>query len=270
MTPNDKYLYRKLLAEFLGTAYLVMTIALAQGYNEAVPAIIISVTISTGMISGAFYNPAVALGALIKSYLQKDIDWPMIRLYICIIGLEFLGATTGAFYAYAISGGTFKLTKNSECSTGGAFLAEVMGATQLVAMAMMVPEHYPHIIVAVFCVAGSVLATIQWDTSGAVMNPALGFGVKLVDAAKHGSERFDNLWIYLTAPFVGAVLGTLINAIYLVEVRRRREEKSKNLAKKTDSIPMESSDSLISDEERKYKEGINTRKAEALRPLESR
>lgn len=241
MTPNDRYLFRKLLAEFIGTAYLVMTICLAKGYNEAVPAIIVSVTVSTGMISGAYYNPAVALGALIKSHMEKQIDWPKLRLYIVIILIEFLGAITGAFYAYLISGDTFKLTKAPGCGDGGAFLAEVIGAAELVAMAMMVPEHYPNIVLGVMCLAGGVFATIQWDTSGAVMNPALGFGVKLADSLKNGPQRFESLWIYMSAPFVGAVLGTLLNSIYIVEVRRRRAEEEKERLSKKSDIPLKSS-----------------------------
>lgn len=228
MTPNDPHLYRKLLAEFLGTAYLVMTVCLARGYNIAVPAIIVSVTGSTGLVSGAFYNPAVALGVLIKSQLQKGVCWATVKLYGVIMLIEVLAALCGAYYAFLISGDTFKLTKNPECSPAEAFLAEVMGAAQLVAMALMVPEHHPHILVGVFCVAGSVLATIQWDTSGAVMNPALGIGIKLIDAANYGSERLESLWIYMTAPFVGAVVGTICNSIYIVEVRRRRAERLKS------------------------------------------
>jgi aquaporin Z len=227
MTPGDKHLYRKLFAEFLGTAYLVATICLSKGYNEAVPAIIVSVTASTGMISGAFYNPAVALGSLVKVSLEKGVDWATVKLYGVIILLEFFAALTGAFYASVVSNQTYWLTKNPECSTGGAFLAEVMGSAQLVAMAMMVNEHRPHKLVGVCCVAASVLATIQWKTSGAVMNPALGFGIKLADASHFGSGRLDNLWIYLTAPFIGGVLGSLINSVYMSELVAQRPTEPK-------------------------------------------
>jgi aquaporin NIP len=227
MTPGDKYLYRKLFAEFIGTAYLVMMLCLAKGNDEAVPAIVVSVTASTGIISGAFFNPAVALGAMVKSWIEKDIDWATIGLYVVVILTEILGATAGAFYAFLISGKTLRISKNPGCSVGGAFLAEVIGSTTLVAMAMMVQEHWPNIIVGVMRAAGSILAIIQWDTSGAVLNPAFGFGTMLADVSNHDTARFENLWIYLTAPMVGGVLGSLLNAVYMAEVRSLRATAEK-------------------------------------------
>jgi glycerol uptake facilitator-like aquaporin len=271
MTPGDRYLYRKLLAEFLGTAYLVMTICLAKGYNEAVPAIVVSVTCSTGIISGAFFNPAVALGAMVKSWIEKDIDWATIRLYIVVMLVELLGAVSGAFYAFGISGMTFRISKNPGCSIGGAFLAEVIGSTTLVAMAMMVQEHRPNIIVGVMCVAGSILATIQWDTSGAVMNPAFGFGTMLADVTNHDSSRFENLWIYLTAPMVGGVLGSLLNAVYMVEVRSLRAAAGKG-SSPSNEIPLKGANDepMMSGAKDSPLESLNRRLLEPTStPLES-
>jgi glycerol uptake facilitator-like aquaporin len=233
MTPNDRYLYRKLLAEFLGTAYLTATVCLIKGYNEAVPAIIVAVSAATGFISGGFFNPAIVFGAFIKSCLQKDINLLVIRLYVVIVLLQFLGAVTGAYYAWAISGRTLELTKNPDCHDGGAFLSEVVGSANLVAMALMVQEHRPNILVAVICLAGGVLATIQWDTSGAVLNPALALGVKIADVSNHDMSRFDVLWIYMTAPLAGAVVGSLLNHIWVAEL------KSQQVKEVDKEIPLE-------------------------------
>jgi hypothetical protein len=44
--------------------------------------------------------------------------------------------------------------------------------------------------------------------SGGAFNPAIGFGIDLVDTIDHDSDQLDMVYIYFIGPFIGGILAT--------------------------------------------------------------
>ena len=93
-------------------------------------------------------------------------------------------------------------------TTGQAFLVEVLGTYILAYVIITCGEHCANRLTAVIAV-GSVLFlvanTIGW-VSGGGYNPAIAFGIDMADAANHGADRLEHIWIYLIPSMIGGVL----------------------------------------------------------------
>src|SRR5437879_4176368 len=90
----------KLLTEFIGTFFLVLTIALVEPGSATAPiiigAILMCMVYMGGPISGAHYNPAVTLAVL----LRGKISGPDAGKYMIA---QLVGAFAGAAIAYFLS-----------------------------------------------------------------------------------------------------------------------------------------------------------------------
>ena len=90
---------RMLIAEFLFTftlAWVVLNVATARGtlgnsfYGLAIGFTVVAGAVAVGGISGAAFNPAIAVGAMVTGLLQ----WSHIWIYLLA---EFLGGAAGAY-----------------------------------------------------------------------------------------------------------------------------------------------------------------------------
>src|ERR1051325_1954067 len=87
------------IVEMIGTFFLVLTVGLA-GNPIAIGAVLIAMVYMGGYISGAHYNPAVTLAAMMrKKITPKDAA--------AYMGAQFVGAILAAFVYYAVKGSTF-------------------------------------------------------------------------------------------------------------------------------------------------------------------
>ena len=111
MSENRK-LTKKLLAEFLGSCFLVMVVIgsgiMAQSLSTDQLSILLANTIATGAgltaliwifisVSGAHFNPAVSLVMFVKKELS-------LKEFFCFVSSQFIGAFLGAILANAMYG----------------------------------------------------------------------------------------------------------------------------------------------------------------------
>lgn len=200
---------RKLFAEAVGTFILVGMGSLAilsTGMVAGTP-LLVAVPLGFGLglfaalavagsVSGGHFNPAVTLGA----FLDKRIDAMGAVGYVVA---QVVGAIVASAMILVISDqGHVAATRNLPgISEAGAFLVEVVLTAIFVAVILTVTKKAPEqafLVIALTLVAVHVTGI---PLSGASVNPARSLGPAIV------ALDFTSIWIYLTAPFIGAAVG---------------------------------------------------------------
>ena len=199
-----------LLSEFLGTAVLVfvgcgavVVDALTAGAlgHFGVSAVwgfvVAALVFALGDVSGAHINPAVTLGFA----CAKRFPWRSVGPYVLA---QAAGAVAGAGLLRAIFPGapTLGATLPSG-SVGQSFALEVVITFILMLVILRVSTGAAERGAQAGLAVGLtvlVLAAVAGPVSGASINPARSLGPALV------SGRLEALWIYLTAPVIGAAL----------------------------------------------------------------
>jgi aquaporin Z len=211
---------RKLIAEAVGTFILVgmgsMAI-LATGAMAGSPALVVipigfglgllAAIAVAGHVSGGHFNPAVTLGA----FLDKRIDLTNAVGYLVA---QVVGAVAASLVILAISDrAKVAGTKNMPGAAGDmtAFVAEVVLTAIFLAVILTVTKKA--VDQALFVIPLTLLAihAVGIPFSGASVNPARALGPAIV------SMDFAAIWIYLTAPFVGAAIGWLVYRVLSAE-----------------------------------------------------
>jgi aquaporin Z len=202
---------RKLLTEFLGTFFLVLIIGLAVVGSVPLAPIAIGFGLMVlvymgGHISGAHYNPAVSVAALMRGKMPSSD-------FIPYLVAQVLGAIAGAALSQVITGETFAPAPALGIGILTPLLVEVTFTFLLALVVLNVATHrdtkgnsfYGLAIGATVMVA----AFVGGGISGGAFNPAVGIGPILVHAVVGGGS-FSSLWLYLTGPILGAVLAAVV------------------------------------------------------------
>lgn len=193
---------KKLTAEFIGTFAIIffgtgsiITSATHIGISLTFGLIVLSMIYCFEHISSNF-NPAVTLGL----FLTKKLEPKLVIPYIIAQCLGGIAASLGLhllFPANSVLGGTHP---SGTCLQS--FILEVIMTFFLVLVVLnTLNDKMAGIVI------GSLIcseALFGGPISGASMNPARSLGPALV------SLNFEHLWIYLTAPFIGSFLATLV------------------------------------------------------------
>jgi aquaporin Z len=197
----------KNLAEFIGTFFLVITIGLT-GNPIAIGSMLMVMVYMGGPVSGAHYNPAITLAALMRKKINMN---GAIQYWIAQIAGAFLAALV-IYFTYHIS-----MTPPSP-AVGFNYhlkplLMEIIFTFALASVVLNVAmskksagNNYFGLAIG-FTVMASAFAA--GSISGAAFNPAVALGPMLMDAFTGGSS-IGNLWIYLVGPFAGAALAALV------------------------------------------------------------
>ena len=220
-------LIRALTAEAIGTFALVfagagavMVDAKTQALGHVGVAISFGLVIMVmiyafGHISGAHFNPAVSLAFALGR------QFPRSRL-----AGYWVAQVAGALLAAAILRGSLGNIAHVGAtlpsgSQGQSFLWEVVLSFFLMLVIMAVATDTRAVGEAAAIAIGGTVgldAMFGGPISGASMNPARSLGPALISGDSHA------LWVYLTAPFVGAALGAL--AYQFVRGEETRPEES--------------------------------------------
>lgn len=197
----------KYVTEFVGTMFLVLIIGCSLAFAGDFAPLAIGVGLMAlvymgGHLSGAHYNPAITLGALLtKKIGAKD--------GVAYIVVQLLGATAGAFAAAHLTGKTFAPGPGLEAGTPMVLLAEALFTFMLVLVVLNVAtvmkvegNSYYGLAIGLTVTAG---AYAVGKVSGAAFNPAVGVGPTIVHTVI-GDGSFKNLWLYIVGPFIGAGL----------------------------------------------------------------
>lgn len=194
----DATLTQKLVAEFIGTFFLMLGILLAVTHSGdlaplAIGGILTVLVFACGHISGAHFNPAVSVGLHLRGLVT-------VRELLAYIVVQVLAAAVGA--------GTFLLLETPgnapEVAQGEAFLVELLFTFVLMWVILNVAtsrgtdgNSFYGLAIGFTVMAGAFMVG---GISGAAFNPAIALGgiaAGLLDPAA--------IWIYLLACPLGAV-----------------------------------------------------------------
>lgn len=221
---------KKLLAEFIGTMWLVLggcgSAVLAAAYPElgigfvgvaiAFGLTVLTMIYAVGHVSGAHFNPAVSVGLWIGGRFDKKDVLPYIVSQV-------LGALAGAAILYIIASGKegfelggFASNGYGELSPGGysmvaalvteivltfIFLFVILGATHSKA-----PKGFAGIAIGL---ALTLIHLVSIPVTNTSVNPARSTS----QAIFAGGEYAGQLWLFWVAPIVGAILAGLVYKI---------------------------------------------------------
>lgn len=216
---------KKQIAEFIGTFTLVLLgcgAAVIAGSDIGIVGIsfafgfaLIGMAYGIGPVSGCHINPAVSLGAVAAGRMSL----PEAASYIVA---QVLGAIAGAFVLMLIAQGQadYSVAENGlgrngwgvgylgEYTMAAAFLFEVV-ATFLFMVVILgatgkgAPAHLAGLAIGIALV---VIHLVGINVTGVSVNPARSIG----PAVFVGGTALAQLWLFIVAPIIGAVLAGLL------------------------------------------------------------
>ncbi len=202
---------RKLLAEAVGTFILVgigMMSIIAASLSRlpallTVPfgfglALLVAIAVA-GHVSGGHFNPAVTLAAWLDKRIElgEGIGYVIAQL---VGAIAAAGMVMGLVSQEAV-GATRTLPGDSDLV---AFAAEALLTAVFVAVILTVTKHNAGQAGFVIPMALIVIHFAGIPFSGASVNPARSLAPALVGA------DLSSIWVYLTAPFLGAIIGWIV------------------------------------------------------------
>jgi aquaporin Z len=217
---DDRYEWRRLFSEVLGTFFLVL-VAVGGGMvnarfgGQAVPysarvvapaLMVMAIILFMGAVSGAHLNPAVSIAFA----LRRDFPWKRVPLYLVA---QFAGAVLATLLLWALLGkqGSAGLTLPGHgIPTGTALVWEIVLTAGLVSVIQGTASGAQQIGALAAIAVGSYIALAGlWGSpvSGASMNPARSLGPALV------LGDWTSWWAYLVGPIAGGAIAVGISYV---------------------------------------------------------
>jgi len=223
---------RKLAAEFLGTALLVIfavgVATLSFGFKLAGASLsagvlatavafgltVLALAYTIGPISGCHVNPAVTMGFLASGRmdLEEAVGYWLAQFLGGIVGALVLWGilSTSPEYSRSTVGlGTDGFGKHSMIgiNAGGAFLAEVVLTFLFVFVVLGATSRLgsPGFAGLAIGLALTVVHLIGIPLTGTSVNPARSLGPALVV----GHDALTQVWVFILAPLVGGAIAAL-------------------------------------------------------------
>jgi len=222
-------LKKKIFGEVFGTALLVFfgpALVIMGGYDNLLgPSIGWGVALAVlvyafGPLSGAHFNPAVTLMMFLTKQMKarEAIIYVISQLVGGLIGGCFLAITYKAYLNGAGLEWPTEIAKNHlngtvfpNISAGMAFGVEVVLTTVLFVVILVLNNEKTNTynLQAPIAIGLTIAALVfvAGNLTGASMNPVRS----LFPALFAGGLPMHDLWVYLTAPFVGSIIGALID-----------------------------------------------------------
>jgi aquaporin Z len=224
----------RLSAEAFGTFWLVLggcgTAVLAGrgvgtlGISFAFGLTVLTMAFAVGHISGGHFNPAVTVGLWVgKRFESRDVAPYVVAqlvgavlagavLLLIANGIDGFDASTGEAGSFATNGygdfspGGYSLLACFVCEVvmTAFFLLIIMGSTHGRAPVGFAPV--------AIGLALTLIHLISIPVTNTSVNPARSFGV----AVFGGSDPLEQLWLFIVAPIIGAVIGAVIYARVLL------------------------------------------------------
>jgi aquaporin Z len=201
----------KLLTEFIGTFFLVLTVGLTvlNGTPAAPLAIgsaLMVMVYMGGHISGGHYNPAVTLSVLLRGAMERR---DVVPYWVA----QVAGALAAAAIVQVVTGSTFAPAPGVDSSTLAAVLVEVLFTFALCLVVLNTAtadetagNSYFGLAIGFTVMVG---AFAGGGISGGAFNPAVGTGPILWSTVAGGGS-LGNLWLYLVGPLLGGWLAAIV------------------------------------------------------------
>jgi aquaporin Z len=202
----------RLLTEFVGTFFLVLTIGLTvligtEFAPVAIGSVLMAMVYMGGPVSGGHYNPAVTLGAWMRGAMPAREVGPYMLAQV-------LGAIVAALAAYYVNDRPLVVAPAAETSLPEFILLELLFTFALVLVVLNVAtvkaaagNSYSGLAIGFTVLAGAFAAG---PISGGAFNPAVALGPILVAAMVGEGDALGGLWVYLVACFAGGALAAVV------------------------------------------------------------
>ena len=216
---NQKRFFAEIIGTFVIVVFATGSVVLDAKYAGTfglwfvalAPAVAVALAVyAFGKISMAHFNPSVTIGFLVTKHLEKKL----LGLYFAA---EIIGALLGSLFVRCVIGTQANLGANAPDYHFSIPL--IVGVEVLVTALLMA------VILTVVHTKGlrgfgsmAIGAMVGLDifffafVSGASMNPARSLAPAMV------SGYVNDLWLYLTAPFIGS---TIVAVIYKIKFAKR-------------------------------------------------
>jgi aquaporin Z len=220
---NLSYEWRRILAEVVGTFFLVLVAAgggmVAAVYGNTIsrsaqvvaPALMVmAIILAIGAVSGAHLNPVVTIAFA----LRDEFPWRRIPLYILA---QIVGAILACLFLWAMLGkvgGLGATVPGPHVSNIRAMWMEGVLTCGLVTTILGTASGAQNVgPLSALAVAGYISLAGLWSSpvSGASMNPARSLGPEIV------SGDYAHYWVYLAGPTIG-----MLAAVGIAYVMRGR------------------------------------------------
>ena len=216
---NQKRFFAEIIGTFVIVVFATGSVVLDAKYVGTfglwfvalAPAVAVALMVySFGKISMAHFNPSVTIGFLVTKHLEKKL----LGLYFAA---EIIGALLGSLFVRCVIGTQANLGANApdyHFSIPLIVGVEVLVTALLMAMILTV-VHTKGLrgfgSMAIGAMVGLDIFFFAF-VSGASMNPARSLAPAIV------SGYLNDLWLYLTAPFIGS---TIVAVIYKIKFAKR-------------------------------------------------
>ena len=170
------------------------------GISIAFGLVVMAMVFAFADVSGAHINPAVTLALAAR----RTFPWAAVPGYW---GAQVAGAIAAAIVLRASLGDVAGLGATTPSGRDAqSFVWEVVMTAMLVVIVAVATRPRLTIGPAALAIGGTIAlaSLVGGPISGASLNPARSLGPALV------SGELDSLWIYLTAPLLGGLLGALV------------------------------------------------------------
>lgn len=222
-----KNLYPRMIAEFIGTFSMIFagcgSIMVHGMHQDILPAsaipivfglVVASMIYAVGHISGAHFNPAVTLAfTVVKRFSWKELPFYWLSQFLgAILAIWLLYITLPEINNYGATVPTL--------SAGKAFLWEMILTFFLMFVIVAVATDSRAVGVMAGAAIGAAVmldAFVGGTLTGASMNPARSIAPALF------AGKLSDLWIYVTAPFLGAMLAAISYETIRCEVKEDKK-----------------------------------------------
>eukprot|EP00457_Paulinella_chromatophora_P007510 gb/GEZN01007533.1/.p1 GENE.gb/GEZN01007533.1/~~gb/GEZN01007533.1/.p1 ORF type:complete len:282 (-),score=27.15 gb/GEZN01007533.1/:635-1480(-) len=204
--------FQKLIVEFIGTYYLVLTVGMVKAEGTAVGAAgplaigsaLMVCVFAGGHISGGHYNPAVTFGILLagrdKINTRLAAQYVGVQLFAGMCAAVTYWLLTDVAFAQFPQGSTPGQAFFCECIFTGLLMYVILNTATTKSLE---GNSFYGMAIGFTLFTGAVAVG---DVSGGVFNPAVGFGPIIMNAIVHGKENFSSIWIYFLAPLFGSAV----------------------------------------------------------------
>jgi len=198
---------RKLITEFIGTFFLVLTVGMVIAGHKgdfapiAIGSVLMCMIFAGAHVSGAHYNPAVTLAVLLRGRISLAEAIP----YIIV---QIVGGVAAAYIVMFFMPGADNIAPEL-ANTTNALIAEILGTFALayvvlnVATAKGTTGNMFYGLSIGFTVLS--MAYALGGLSNGAFNPAVATGISLMKFVS-----WSNFWVYLVGCFGGAALAALV------------------------------------------------------------
>ena len=221
---------KKYVAELIGTMVLTMVgcgVAVVVGCNSSGGVVatalafglsVVAMAYCIGRVSGCHINPAITIGM----YVDKRIDT---RDAIGYIVFQFIGGIIGAVLLWLILNQTSVWTPADGLGTNGFGAASMAGINMGGALLVEILLTFIFVLAALGVtstkataaqggiVIGLTLVLVHLlgiGLTGTSVNPARSFGPALMMLAEGSSLPIEQVWVFIVAPIIGAIIAGLV------------------------------------------------------------